>query len=179
MRLCLYLFLSILPTFLSADICTPNSTENKKQVQLNEMRDIMLKVPYPSLITIDEEGRARARTMHAFEPDETMTIWLATRPQSRKIEQIRNNPNATLYYFNPEDHTYVTLVGTAEPVDDLAIKKLKRRKEDTPQLYPNFPEDYTLIKVTPQFIEGFIPNALEDSRTWKPVRIELSSIKQD
>ena len=128
MRLYLYLILSILPSFLSADMCTPEGMKNKKTVEIDEMRDVMLKVPYPSLITIDEEGYPRARAMHAFEPDDTMTIWLATRPQSRKVEQIRSNPNATLYYFNPEDQTYVTLVGTAELVDDPAIKKLKRRK---------------------------------------------------
>src|SRR6185369_11784664 len=46
-----------------------------------EAREIMTATRYCALITIDRSGRAQARTMDAFAPDEKMVVWFGTNPQ--------------------------------------------------------------------------------------------------
>jgi len=51
------------------------------------------------LVTVDETGKPRARTMSPFTPDESWIIWLGTSPTSRKVEQIENNPNVVVFVW--------------------------------------------------------------------------------
>src|SRR5438876_8347104 len=74
-------------------------------------REIMTTTRYCALITSDDRGRANARTMDAFAPDDQMIVWLATNPRSRKVVEIRRHPHVTLYYFDRENQAYVTLYG--------------------------------------------------------------------
>ena len=47
-----------------------------------------------TLITLDQEGRPRARVMDAFLPEDDFTVWFGTNPKSRKVAQIKNDPRA-------------------------------------------------------------------------------------
>ena len=85
-------------------------------------------------ITVDENGKPQARTMSVFPPEENMVIWLGTSTRSRKIKQIKNNPNVMVYYYDTKGLSYVSVAGQACIVND--------------------PEkDYILIKVTPERME--------------------------
>ena len=140
---------------------------------LSEIRQVMKDAGYPALITVDEQGQPRARTVDAFAPDASMTIWVATRPNTRKVAQIRTNSAVTLYYFDASSRSYVTLMGEAELIDDEATKKDKRRDRDGDRLYPDFPNDYLLIKIKPRNVEALIPSYRGDPDTWAPIRVDL------
>ncbi len=126
------------------------------------------KVRYCALITVDKHGRPRARSVDPFLPQDDFTVWVATRPVTRKVDQIRNNPHVTLYYFDAEDKNYVTIMGKARLVDERDIKEAKRRDADTDRLYPDFPDDYLLIEITPTWLEGIVPGYRGDEKTWQP-----------
>jgi len=51
-------------------------------------------------ITVDETGKPRARTMSTFTPEDNWVIWLGTFPTSRKVKQIKNNPNVVVFYYD-------------------------------------------------------------------------------
>ncbi|MGA1108082.1 MAG: pyridoxamine 5'-phosphate oxidase family protein [Pseudomonadales bacterium] len=144
-----------------------------KESLLSEMRQVMKDAGYPALITVDEQGQPRARTVDAFAPDASMTIWVATRPNTRKVAQIQSNSAVTLYYFDASSRSYVTLMGEAELIDDEATKKDKRRDRDGDRLYPDFPNDYLLIKIKPSYVEALIPSYRGDPHTWAPIRVDL------
>ena len=140
---------------------------------LEAARDVMEKARYCTLITL-HAGQPQARIVDPFEPDETMTIWMATHRLTRKVGEIRRNPRVTLHYFDTTRMAQVTLVGRAKIVDDPAEKK-KRWKPDWKPFYQdeNRGSDYVLIRFTPQRLEIFSePHELRnDPVNWRPVTI--------
>ena len=106
------------------------------------------------LITLDDSGQPQARLMAPFDPDPTMNVWLATNRKTRKVEQIRKNPRATLAYHDTVGQGYVTLIGKARLVDDL-VERRRRWKPEWKDFYPGGPEDadYLLIQFTTERIE--------------------------
>ena len=50
--------------------------------------DIMEAAVFCFLITLHESGRANARLMQPFGPEEDMAVWLGASPESRKVEEI-------------------------------------------------------------------------------------------
>jgi general stress protein 26 len=127
-----------------------------------------------SLITLDNSGQPRARVMDAFAPDENLVVWLATSRKSRKVEQIGNDPRVTLYYFDSNTMSYVTLLGTAELVDD-PLEKAQRWKDGWEAFYPGEREDYLLIRVVPRQLEviSFAHGIAGDPETWTPLSVEF------
>lgn len=137
---------------------------------LEVAREVMQSARYCALITNDEAGQPRARTVDPFEADENFTVWMATRPVTRKVEQIKGNDRVTLYYWDADSRSYVTLMGRAELVDDEATKIARRRDADNDRFYPNFPDDYLLIKFVPDYLEAIVPGYRGDRETWLPAR---------
>jgi general stress protein 26 len=137
-------------------------------------RQIMTTTRYCALITAGRDGRAHARTMDAFSPEDDMTVWLATNPRSRKVAEIRRNPKVTLYYFDRQSEAYVTLYGTARLVNDKE-EKAKRWKEDWKTFYPDRDKSYLLIKVTPERLEVVNVNKgiVGVSPTWQPLSVDF------
>jgi general stress protein 26 len=126
-----------------------------------------------TLITVDENSKPQARTMSTFTPDENFVIWLGTNPRSRKIQQIRNNPNVMVFYYDTKSWSYVSIAGQASIVNE-PEKKSKYWKESWTQFYPDPEEDYTLIQVTPERLEicSFKYKLFWDS-TAKPAYVEF------
>ena len=141
---------------------------------LSQATALIARVRYAALITVDEQGQPRSRVVDAFAPDGDLTIWVATRPTSRKVAQIRSNPSVTLYYWDPAKKSYLSIMGQGEVVDDTPTKQRMRRQADSAALYPDFPGDYVLIKVTPTWLEGVLPGFRGDPHTWEPVAVQVS-----
>lgn len=139
-------------------------------------REVIAAARYGALITVDSTGQPRARLMDPFPPEADMTIWLATNPKSRKVRQLRTNPRATLYYFDPTSLSYVTLTGVARLVDDPA-EKARRWKEGWDMFYPDRDESYLLIEVTPVRLEvvSFKHGLTGDPATWTPDGVTFGS----
>jgi len=104
------------------------------------------------LITVDETGKPRARTMSPFTPEENWVIWLGTFPTSRKVEQIKSNPNVVVFYYDSKSFSYVNISGTARLVNDPDLKA-KYWKEGWKRYYPDRDKDYILVEVNPERLE--------------------------
>jgi general stress protein 26 len=104
------------------------------------------------LITVDESGKPRARTMSPFSPEENWTVWLGTFPTSRKAKQIKNYPNVVVFYYDSKSYSYVNISGTAKLVNDPDLKA-KYWKDGWKRFYPDRDKDYILIEVTPERLE--------------------------
>jgi len=104
------------------------------------------------LVTVDETGKPRVRTMSTFTPEDNWVIWLGTFPTSRKVKQIKNNPNVVVFYYDSKTFSYVNVSGTARLVNDSDLKA-KYWKEGWERFYPDREKDYILVEVTPERLE--------------------------
>jgi general stress protein 26 len=166
------LSLVVFPEMTIAQVKQPADTST--QFLLSAAREIIKTAGKVALITQDENGAPQVRTMDPFSPEEDFTIWLATHPNTRKAQQIRNNPNVTLYYPDKNDKGYVTIHGTAELVNDQKEKD-KRWKNEWKNFYANRTDGYLLIKVTPAFLEliNYNKGISGDPKTWQPAVVRF------
>ena len=140
---------------------------------LSLARSIIESAQNLTLITVDENGKPQARTMSPFPPEENMVIWLGTNPRSRKVQQIKNNPNVMVFYYDTKSFSYVSVTGQASIIND-PENRAHYWKESWIRFYPDPEKDYTLIKVTPQRLEicSFKYELFWDS-TGKPAFVEF------
>ena len=113
--------------------------------------------------------------MNPFPPEDDMTVWIATNPRSRKIEEIKKNPAVTLYYADHNKASgYVAITGKALLVNDMN-EKLKRKRDYWEQSFPDFETDLILIKVIPKKLDvlNYKRGMLNSPVTWKTPSIEF------
>ncbi len=97
--------------------------------------DIIQKAHYCTFITIDEDGQPQARMVDPIAPDADFTIWFATNPLTRKVDQVRRNPKVTLSCFDAATSSYVTVLGRGDLVTDVTEKQ-RHWKTDWAAIYP-------------------------------------------
>jgi general stress protein 26 len=133
-------------------------------------RQIIESDPFMTLVTVDEHGQPRTRTMEHSPPNDTMVIYLSTIPGTRKLAQIRANPNVTLYFDGPGDVTYLSIMGTATIHTDpeTATKHAWRNEAARAKFWPSFPNNYVLIKVEPRWLEVVAPQVQSNDDDWRP-----------
>ena len=138
------------------------------------IKEIMINARNCALITIDSTGVAHVRTMDPFLPQENFTVWMGTNPKSLKVKQIENNRLITLYYFDKETVSYVTLQGVARIVNT-QNEKQKFWKKEWKKFYKNKTTDYTLIKFIPNKVNIVSEKyqILGDSITWETPQLNL------
>ena len=142
--------------------------EYTKEQLINAAREIIDSSGTCTLITLDDEFLPMVRIMDPFPPESDFTVWFGTNAKSRKVNQIKNNPNVTLYYQDIDDSGYVVIHGTAQIIDDQKEKQT-RWKDSWEDFYPNNREAYLLIKVTPDWMEilSVSRGIIGDSNTWR------------
>ena len=161
----------------SAGICQDIEEAGSPDQKIKDAaRKIMASVESCALITIDKDGRPRARAMDAFLPENDFTVWFGTNANTRKVGQIKNNPKATLYYLEAESAGYVLIYGTAEIVDDPEEKE-KRWKTEWEAFYPDGRDDYLLIKFSPEWMEvvSYTYDIHGDPESWEPSKVTFDS----
>ena len=143
--------------------------DSSKVKLMTAAREIMSAAGTCALITLDKEGRPRVRAMDPFIPESDFTIWFGTNPKSRKVDQIKKNPKVTLYYLDSDASGYVMIHGIAQLINGQKEKE-KYWKDAWKNFYPNKPEDYLLIKVSPEWMEVIsVTRGIHgDPTTWKP-----------
>lgn len=144
--------LFVTSSLMAQELLVKDRPELPRDSLLTVARAIIDSAPSHTLVTVDEFGKPQARIMSVFPPEENMVIWLGTRPDSRKVKQIKNNPNVMVFYSDPEGGSYVSIAGQARIVDD-AEKKAHYWKEGWTKFYPDPDKDYVLIEVTPERLE--------------------------
>ena len=167
-----FLFLLLL---MKPSIGQCQSTENVDSPEARSKavaREIMLSAANCALVSLDEEGKARIRTMDPFAPDSNFVVWLGTSATSRKLSQIEKNPSVTLYYLTSDNSSYVSMYGEAFLVNDSTAKEQYWRKK-WEDFYPDRKKDYVLIKVVPKLIEvlSFKEGLYVDTVNWQPLSI--------
>lgn len=147
---------------------TKNTTFTKNEL-IKAAVEIMNSTGTCALITQDENGISRARTMDPFPPEKDMIVWFGTNPMSRKVAQIKNDTKVTIYYRDKDDSGYVMIHGKAEIIND-SVSKNKYWKDSWKSFYPNKKESYLLIKVTPIWMEivSSPRNITGSEETWEP-----------
>ncbi len=137
-------------------------------------REIMSSQTYCAIVTVDESGRPRARTMNPFPPEDDLTVWMATNSRSRKVLEIQANPRVCLYYADHKEATgSVTIAGRAELVDEMSEKK----KRERPYWKDSFPDwkYLLLIRVVPERIDvlNYGRGLTNEGDTWQAPSVEL------
>ena len=154
---------------LAPSVCGQQLQPGSQGELISAAREIMTTARYCALITTGRDGRANARTMDAFAPDDNLIVWFGTNPLSRKVSEIRRNPRVTLYYFDRESQAYVAIQGVARLVND-PKEKARHWKDDWKAFYPDRDKSYLLIEVRPLRLElvNTKTGIVGTSRDWRP-----------
>ena len=163
---------------LTASTQEIKNTKLTKQKLIKAAKEIINSTGTCALITQDQKGNSRVRTMDPFPPENDLTIWFGTNPKSRKVTQIKNNNKVTLYYRDKDDSGYVTINGIATLINKQELKN-KYWKNSWKSFYPNKKESYLLIKVTPISMEIVSPprNIIGSDSTWEPPTVYFNAKK--
>ena len=139
-------------------------------------REIMNLQKYCALVTIGSSGQPQIRTMNPFPPDDDMIVWFATNSRCRKVREIQNHPQVSLYYADHNEATgYVVLSGKAILVDEMS-EKLKRKRDYWDQSFPDW-NYLMLIKIVPEKLEvlNYKCGFLNEPVTWRTPSIEFGN----
>ncbi len=174
----LLLILFISCTFPETTVVFRTDFSAKEKEILDMSRKVIEDCYFTSFVSIDTKGQPRVRVMEPFAPEADFTIWMATNPKSRKVNQIKANPKTSLHYFDKSKMSYVSLMGNAYIINDSVIKA-KKWKKGWERFYPNQTDGYMLIKFVPNTLELInIPKGFTgDSITWKPHQVLLRKPK--
>ena len=128
------------------------------------------------LVTVDESNRPRVRSVRAFRlkkpttARERFTVFILTRPSTRKVDQIMKNPLVTLYFNEDQHAAYATIMGRATVHRDPKNPRLQSFLDSATVkfFWPAFPKDFVMIEVTPDWLEFIGPGLWNDPDTWRP-----------
>jgi len=136
---------------------------------ISAAKEIISSASTCALITLDKDGKPSVRAMETLPIDHNFIVWFGTNPKSRKVAQIKRDSRVTLYYLDSDGSGYVMIHGVAQIVDDQKEKE-KRWKVEWEAFYPNKPEDYLLIKVSPKWMEviSYTYGIVGNPTTWEP-----------
>jgi general stress protein 26 len=161
---------------VTAVVAEAEAPAEQNETLLRAAREVIEASSYAALVTIGVDGTPNVRMMDAFDPDEDMVIWMGTNTLSRKVEEIRRNPNVALYFADPKAPGYVTIRGTARLVDDAAETR-KRWKEGWSAFYREDRSNYILIEVRARRIEvvNYPAGIVSEVDTWAAPAVDLDT----
>lgn len=169
----------IVPTLLLAGFLSAGTSTDADRTAkiLASARDLMRQARYCALITIGDEAQPQARTVDPMPAGgDELDVWILTNRDSRKAEQLRRNPRATLYYFLPASPGYVTLIGEAELVTSAAAKAEAWKPAWGENVRKTIAQDeFVLVHVRPRRLEmvSYAHGLTNDPKTMRPVILEL------
>ena len=138
--------------------------------------DVMRAARYCTLITIGADGQPQARIVDPLIAESEGSIWIATNPLTRKVEEIKRDPRVTLMFFSAAANEYVTVHARANVVTDEARKAAHWKAEWKP-FYKEQTNgaDFMLFELKPFRFEISSPRHKlnNDSTTWRPVILNL------
>ena len=138
-----------------------------KDIALDMVKDSKFCV----LSTVSINGEISSRIMDPHLPNDDFIVFLVTNPLSRKVKEIKNNPNVTLLFQN--ESGYVSLNGKASFVLDQSKKNIFWKEDWTPYYYDK--KEALVLKVKPKMIEVInqTKNIKGDPINWAPAKIKF------
>lgn len=139
---------------------------------------MLKKAKYCFLVSNGDQGWCNTRLVQPIvEVDEdnpaNFRIWIGTRPDLRKVDEIWNNPKVTLAFEDSKEDANLVVYGNAYIESNAQVKKNYWR---TPwkMFFPNGPKanDYVAIRIEPTRLE-----ILNFKRKITPEPFELSAAK--
>ena len=122
---------------------------------IRKIAEMMRDLDFCMLTTTSDDGRLHSRPMsNNGEVEFDGDVWFFSAADSRKVDEIEEDPEVELSYADTKRFLFISMSGTAAVVRDrekkreLWIEDLERWFEDGPDS-----EDIVLIKVTPIVVE--------------------------
>ena len=154
----------------------PQRTDPARQEIIAAARDIVSNARFCTFVTLGEDGHPQARIVDPLAPDADFSIWFATNPLTRKVQEVRRDARVTLSCFDTTTASYVTVLGRAALVSD-ANEKTAHWKDDWNRIYPNGARgnDVVLIRISPRRLEIVSESRgiHSDPKTWTPTVVEF------
>lgn len=147
--------------------------DSVKVVALEMMREMH----YCALITLDETGMPQVRTMNPYPQEDDFVIWFATKRNSRKVMEIKNDSRVSVYYANHEIPLgYVVISGSAEIIDDKEIV-INRKRDYWEGNIKDWEDELVLIKIIPDKLDivNYKHGLSGNPETWRSPSIELKN----
>jgi general stress protein 26 len=170
-------FLLIFLSFLSLNGTAQNQPGTyPRDTLLKAAREIIQSTHFCALATIDSTGIPQVRTMNPFPLKDDMVVWFATGRKSRKVKDMRHNPNVCVYYADHVNASgYVTINGKAEVIDDKEL--LVKMKRDYWEGISNWQDIFVLIKITPVTMDvtNYARGVAGDPETSRAPRVVFKS----
>ena len=131
-----------------------NDLEASLDLLLESIRETMRATPYCFLVTLDESGQPQARLMRWMEQEPDLTLWLVTNPQTRKVQELRQNNRATIACYDPQGEGYVTLAGRVRLVS-APVEKRRHWQQEWEDFFPDGPDERSslLLEFVPTRVE--------------------------
>ncbi|MBD5510057.1 MAG: pyridoxamine 5'-phosphate oxidase family protein [Lachnospiraceae bacterium] len=102
------------------------------------------------IASISEEGFPNMKAMLSPRKREGIReFWFSTNTSSMRVAQYRENPNASIYFYDKRFFRGVMLIGTMEILEDAASKEMIWQKGDTIYYAEGVTDpDYCVLKFT-------------------------------
>ncbi len=94
--------------------------ETTNQEAIKTLRELIKDIDFAMLTTIDADGSLLSRPMSTQEAEFDGDLWFFTSADTGKVGDIRGNNRVNVAYARPDDHTYVSVSGAAELLNDRA-----------------------------------------------------------
>jgi len=146
------MFSALVATFSFFNTSVNGQSSANRDTIILAAHEIINETTYCGLVTIDSLGQPQTRTMNPFPVKEDFVIWFATARASRKVKEIKKNPNVSVYFANHINAKgYANINGTASVIDDKDLLiKMKREYWNGIQGWQDI---FVLIKIIPKSIE--------------------------
>ncbi|MEM9405205.1 MAG: pyridoxamine 5'-phosphate oxidase family protein [Acidobacteriota bacterium] len=169
---------------------------------MDAAREVAATDPVAALVTVDSKGRPRARSVEVHWEEIVLTdpplfghnppegarretdrimLWIATRPGTRKLEQIAANPRVALYFEDDASGSYLSVMGWAEIITEPRVVTTQswHNEEQLAEFYPSFPDDMVLIRVDVSWLEVIAPGIDASTDLWRPQAAVLQAETPD
>ncbi len=143
-------------------------------------RAIVAEDPIATLITVDSELMPRARSVEVRGEPGDGAFWIFTRRASRKVAQVRSNPNAALHFAfddsanGNEGAFYASFMGRVTVHDGAAVPAAVRPSDEiVRQRWPNYPADFAGLRFQPRWLEVIGKGVRASDDKWQPQGVIL------
>ena len=127
------------------------------------------KNPFVSFASFGTANYPDVRMLLVAAQDGVDSIWFATATESKKIVQLRKNPNATLYGCDTETMTEFRLFGHVELLNDSAARQ-KIWRDDFIEHFPDGIDSPTMIVLHFHTDHGVYENYMKETGQFEIVR---------
>jgi general stress protein 26 len=93
-------------------------TWKSDEAAVKKLGKLIKDIKFAMFTTVDEEGVLRSRPMATQEVEFDGDLWFFTRVDTAKVDDVRQYKQVNVSYAEPDDQRYVSVMGSAEVVDD-------------------------------------------------------------